>query len=218
MSIMTVDIEYELYEGCGNDGLDPAIIEEGCAKTDTGTAMTDEETAEDIDLADTGYARDKIEALLGIDTRDIIRKVADEALRQEGCPWEAMFDVLITGDEEIRAINSDNRGIDRPTDVLSFPMISFDVPGDFSICEDPAFEADYFNPDTGELMLGSIVLSVPRILAQASEYGHSVEREFAFLVAHSMFHLMGYDHMSEAEESVMKQKQYSVLDALGIVR
>lgn len=190
---MAVDIEYELYEGCPCGSMNP-------------------------DEADEGYARSVIESLLGIDTRTVIEKVSEEALRQEGCPWEVMFDVLITGDEEIKALNSANRGIDRATDVLSFPMIAYEEPGDFSVCDDPAFAADFFDPETGELMLGSIVLSVPRILAQAEEYGHSVEREFAFLVAHSMFHLMGYDHMTEEEEAVMKKKQYSVLDALGIVR
>ncbi|MBP5291879.1 MAG: rRNA maturation RNase YbeY [Lachnospiraceae bacterium] len=159
-----------------------------------------------------------MESLLGLDTRALIHEVSEEALKQEGCPWEVMFDVLMTGDEEIRVINNENRGIDRPTDVLSFPMIDFDEPGDFSICEDPSCAADFFDPETGELVLGSIVLSVPRILEQAREYGHSVKREFAFLVAHSMFHLMGYDHMTEAEEDVMKKKQYAVLDELGIVR
>ena len=78
--------------------------------------------------------------------------------------------------------------------------------------------ADYFDPDSGELVLGSIVLSVTHILAQAREYGHSVKREFAFLTAHSMFHLLGYDHMTAEDEHVMKAKQYAVLDALGITR
>lgn len=156
--------------------------------------------------------------ILELDAEGLIREVAEEALRQEGCPYEAQIEVLITGSEEIREINRDNRGIDSPTDVLSFPMIAFDEPGNFDICETPGMEADFFDPDSGELVLGNIVLCVPRIRSQAEAYGHSIKREFAFLVAHSMFHLMGYDHMNETEEAQMIAKQEAVLEALGIRR
>ena len=105
---------------------------------------------------------------------------------------------------------------DRETDVLSFPNLDFDRPGDFEISEDR--EADYFDPDTGELILGDIIISVDRIKEQAESYGHSRKREFAFLVAHSMLHLCGYDHMEEGEAKVMEAKQEQVLSSLGITR
>ena len=79
-------------------------------------------------------------------------------------------------------------------------------------------EAEFFNPDTGELMLGDMIISVDKVKAQAKEYGHSVKRELAFLVAHSMFHLFGYDHMTETEAREMESEQESVLTKLGITR
>ena len=81
-----------------------------------------------------------------------------------------------------------------------------------------AEEADSFNPESGELMLGDIVISVERAMEQAAEYGHSLKREIGFLIAHSMLHLLGYDHMEPQEAAVMEQKQEAVLEALGIRR
>ena len=113
-------------------------------------------------------------------------------------------------------MNRECRGIDRETDVLSFPNVDFEQEGVFDIDEDR--EADYFDPDTGELMLGDILISVDKVMEQAQNYGHSVRREFAFLVAHSMLHLCGYDHMEEAEAKVMERKQDEILAGLGITR
>ena len=101
-------------------------------------------------------------------------------------------------------------------DVLSFPNVDFETEGVFDIPEE--MEADYFDPDNGELILGDIILSVDRIAEQAENYGHSVKREFAFLVAHSMFHLCGYDHMEPDEATRMEEKQEAVLTALQITR
>lgn len=106
--------------------------------------------------------------------------------------------------------------MDSETDVLSFPNIAFESAGDFASVE--LCEADCFDPDSGELILGDIILSADRVLTQASEYGHSVLREFAFLTAHSMLHLCGYDHMEEREAAVMEEKQENVLKKLGITR
>ena len=100
--------------------------------------------------------------------------------------------------------------------MLSFPNVDFEREGIFDIDEDS--EADYFDPDTGELLLGDIMISADKVWEQAKCYGHSVRREFAFLVAHSMLHLCGYDHMEDAERAVMEQKQEKILDALGITR
>ena len=91
----------------------------------------------------------------------------------------------------------------------------FDTPGDFSNIEE---QEDCFHPDTGELMLGDIMISVEHVFAQAKEYGHSVRRELAFLVAHSMLHLMGYDHMEEEERRLMEERQEAILERIGITR
>ena len=108
------------------------------------------------------------------------------------------------------------RQIDNPTDVLSFPMCDFETPGDFSLLEETPEE--YFNPDTGELMMGDIVISVEKVKEQAEKYGHSETRELAFLVAHSMLHLFGYDHMEEQEAKIMEEKQKEILEQMNILR
>ena len=134
----------------------------------------------------------------------------------EGFPYEAEVNLTLTDNDGIHAINKEYRDIDAPTDVLSFPMLSYEQAGDFS-----ALEEDYednFNPDTGEIMLGDIVISVDRVREQAAAYGHSERREFAFLIVHSMLHLFGYDHMEADEAAVMEEHQRKILDALGITR
>ena len=152
---------------------------------------------------------------LAFDEEAVIRKVAEAALDSEGCPYEAEVDVLLTDAGSIREINREERGIDRATDVLSFPTLELKAPGDFSgLEEDPTL----FHPETGELLLGDMVISLDKVKEQAAEYGHSEERELAFLTAHSMFHLMGYDHEEEAERLVMEEKQEALLRRLGITR
>ena len=101
------------------------------------------------------------------------------------------------------------------TDVLSFPMLEYDQPGDFSYAEE---DESCFNPDTGELILGDIMISVPKLKEQAETYGHSDLREYAFLITHSLLHLMGYDHMESEEAKVMEEKQKEILEKLGISR
>lgn len=142
--------------------------------------------------------------------------VISEALDYMECPYEARVGVLLTDDSEIRRLNREHRGIDRPTDVLSFPMIEYGRPGDFSVLDDES--VDCFDPDSGELVLGDIVLSMDRVLSQASEYGHSVRREYAFLITHSMLHLMGYDHMTDEDALEMERLQEEILRELNIVR
>ena len=153
---------------------------------------------------------------LDFDWQETARQVAEECLRQENCPYETEISLLLTTDEEIRKINQEYRNIDAPTDVLSFPLVDYETPGDFSLAEER--ETEYFNPETGELMLGDMILSVDKVLEQAEKYAHSVRREFAFLITHSMFHLMGYDHMEPEEARVMEEKQRGVLDVLNIRR
>lgn len=153
---------------------------------------------------------------LDLDYEPLINKVVERALETEDCPYEVELNVILTDNKEIQAINKEYRQIDAPTDVLSFPMVDYEVPADFSHLEE---EADnYFNPETGELLLGDIIISVEKVMGQAAEYGHSIERELGFLVAHSMLHLFGYDHMEEEERAVMEEKQRAILDSLQITR
>lgn len=153
---------------------------------------------------------------LKIPYEEIIRKVINEALDYADCPYEAELNVILTDNESIHQINLETREIDRPTDVLSFPTLEYEVPGDFSvISEEDSYD---FNPDTGELMLGDIVISVDKVEEQAEAYGHSEERELGFLIAHSMLHLFGYDHMEDEERIVMETKQEEILKRCNILR
>ncbi len=146
-------------------------------------------------------------------TIEMVIKAACEYVK---CPYEAEVSVLITDEEGIHAYNREYRDIDRPTDVLSFPAVDYDAPMDFSyVVEDPNA---YLNPETQELMLGDIILCKERILSQAEEYGHSVYREFAFLITHSMLHLFGFDHMTPEEEKEMFSCQEDILNQLQILR
>lgn len=157
---------------------------------------------------------------LKLDYENIITEVVNAAMDYEKCPYEAEINVILTDNEAIHAINLEHRQVNRATDVLSFPMIDYESPADFDSLEDDmnVNTEDYFNPDSGELMLGDIVISVEKVIEQAEKYGHSEKRELAFLVAHSMMHLFGYDHMEEEEAKVMEQKQNEVLEQLGICR
>ena len=124
---------------------------------------------------------------------DLLRQVIPAALEAEGVavPWEV--DVLFTDDAGIHAINLEQRGVDRPTDVLSFPMFEF-IPG-----QPPTDDADA-DPETGLVPLGDMVISLERARAQGEEYGHGTEREVAYLAVHSVLHLLGYDHLDEGVE------------------
>ena len=153
---------------------------------------------------------------LGIDAQETAELVVTRVLDYMECPYEAQVSVLVTDEDVIHGLNLAHRGIDRATDVLSFPMTVYEKPGDFAFLEEDG--EDCFDPDTGELLLGDIVICAARVLSQARDYGHGVRREFAFLVAHSMLHLLGYDHMEEGEAAVMEQKQEEILQQLSILR
>jgi len=151
-----------------------------------------------------------------VDTKALAKRVIEAALDFEHCPYEAEINLLLTNDKEIHRINLEYRGIDSPTDVLSFPMLEYKMPADFSVAEEGV--CDCFHPETGELVLGDIILSMEKVKEQAVKYGHSEEREFAFLITHSMLHLFGYDHMVPEEAKVMEDKQTAILHALNILR
>ena len=138
--------------------------------------------------------------------QELIAKAAEAALIYEQFPQDAEVEVLIASLEEIHQINLEQRGIDRPTDVLSFPM------------EEDPFNAEP-DPLSSSVFLGSMVLCPERAKAQAEEYGHSLEREIAFLTVHSILHLLGYDHeLGEEDEREMFQKQEDVLKGMGLTR
>ena len=136
----------------------------------------------------------------------VIESVALHALEYEKFSKECEISVSIVDNEEIREINKQFRGIDRPTDVLSFPQLTFEegeIPD---------------KNENDEIVLGDIIISLERAAEQAEEYGHSLKREVAFLTAHSMLHLLGYDHMEPEEEKVMFAKQKEILEIAGIPR
>ncbi len=141
----------------------------------------------------------------------LIEKTIELCMKAEKLAKAYEVSVLIVDDEEIRAINKEHRDIDKSTDVLSFPMAEFE---NGELISD---EGDY-DLEFEELMLGDIIISAEVAKRQADEYGHSFEREIAFLTAHSCFHLLGYDHMEEEEEKLMIGKQESILQQMGLTR
>lgn len=158
----------------------------------------------------------EIGAKLPFDVEKTVGLVAEAILNAERCPYEVEINILLTDNNGIHEFNKEYRGIDRETDVLSFPNVDYKEPANYENIERD--KVSYFNPDTEELMLGDIIISIDRVYEQAEQYGHSVLREFSFLVAHSMLHLLGYDHMMPEEASVMEEKQEAILTILGITR
>ena len=154
------------------------------------------------------------EEKLHIPYRKITTKAVEACIEAEKCPYEAEVSVTIVDGPAIRELNRDYRGIDKETDVLSFPMLEFPAPDD---CDEACTE-DSFNPETGELVLGDIVLNAARVRSQAEEYGHTRTRELAFLTVHSMLHLFGYDHMEDEEREVMEARQRIILEGMGCRR
>lgn len=150
--------------------------------------------------------------------REDMETVIREILHTEQCPYECEVNITFTDDEGIRQVNREFRELNVPTDVLSFPMTDYGQPGDFSCLESDEAKISCFNPETGELLLGDIIISLERAQEQAREYGHSEQREICFLVAHSMLHLLGYDHIEEDERLRMEKKQSDILEYMGITR
>ena len=148
--------------------------------------------------------------------QEVAEAVISETLDYEDCPYEVQVNIILTSNDEIQQINLEQRGVDAPTDVLSFPMIEYAYPSDFTVLEADGMSC--FEPETGELILGDIVISVDKVIEQAEKYNHGVKREYAFLIAHSMLHLFGYDHMDEVERENMELRQDEILNRLGITR
>ncbi len=149
------------------------------------------------------------------DEKEAALSIVEKTLDVMDFPYEATVDITLVDNNAIHELNLQNRNIDSPTDVLSFPMIEYESAGNFDTIGD---QDDVFDPDTDEAMLGDIILSYEKIDEQAKEYGHSQFREFAFLITHSMLHLLGFDHMEDEERLVMEEWQRKILDELGIKR
>ena len=162
------------------------------------------------------YLEEEVEVDFDFDYKMLADKVISYCLESQNFPYEAEINLTLTNNEGIHIINREYRQIDRPTDVLSFPMLSYEEPGDFSFLSDEN-EGD-FNPDTGEAILGDIIISVDKVKEQANEYGHSMSREFAFLITHSMLHLFGYDHIEKEDAVIMEPLQEKILNELEIYR
>ncbi|MEG1858278.1 MAG: rRNA maturation RNase YbeY [Pseudoflavonifractor sp.] len=144
---------------------------------------------------------------------DLLKTTIAAALEAEGVKLACEVDVLLTDDEGIWEINREQRSVDRPTDVLSFPMFEF-TPG-----VPPEADRAEPDPDTGLLPLGDMVISVERAVAQAEEFGHSPKREIAYLAVHSVLHLLGYDHMDDGPmQKQMRAREEEILGGLGITR
>lgn len=161
------------------------------------------------------YIENEYEHKIDIDYENIISSVIDEALDFIKCPYECEVNVTIVDNATIHEINKEQRKIDNATDVLSFPLLEYGQAGQFQEFDDMP---ECFHPDTGELMLGDIVISYDKVLSQAQEYNHSAKRELAFLTAHSMLHLFGFDHMEDNERIEMEKMQNIILQNLGITR
>ena len=141
---------------------------------------------------------------------DMIAKAAEAVLKCENHDFDAEISVTLTDNEKIREINSEHRGIDKETDVLSFPLYDFDTPSVFS--------EDQVLIDGDVRVLGDIVISVEKIIEQAGEYGHSTERVMSYMAVHSMLHLLGYDHMTDEDKTLMRSREDAVMQYLGITR
>ena len=152
---------------------------------------------------------------LPIACEELAEQVIETALDYIGCPYETQVNLLLTQNEQIHEMNREFREIDRPTDVLSFPMIDYPEPGTFDFLEEVD---DCFDPESGELILGDIVISKEKVLEQAEEFGHSFEREILYLFVHSVLHLLGYDHMEEGEKKVMRAREEKIMEHIDVLR
>ncbi len=168
-----------------------------------------------IDIDEEAVINSEFKLEDGRDYRDAIKDAIYAAHKEVKCPYDIEVNVMITDNNGIHEINRDTREIDRPTDVLSFPTLEYDEPGDFSHISPK--NVYLFNPETNELIFGDIVLSSDKIVEQAKEYGHSILRELSFLVIHSMLHLSGYDHMEEDGDTMEKLGE-KILEDMNITR
>lgn len=146
----------------------------------------------------------------------LMQRAADAALAAEGVSRPCAATIRLCGDEDIRAVNRAYRGIDRATDVLSFPTVRY--PSGVTAGRADKLIRQAYDDELNACMLGDLVISVPRAISQAEEYGHSPEREAAYLTVHGLCHLMGYDHMEEQDKRSMRTMEEKILAAIGMTR
>ena len=164
----------------------------------------------------TFYVENETDEEFSFDIDELIKTLTGSVIKRFDIPYELSLNVTFTDDETIREINREFRNIDSSTDVLSFPALEFEKPGDFSVISED--DPECFDPDTGELIFGDIMISLEHAGKQAVEYGHSYKREIAFLLTHSLLHLSGFDHIDDEERKVMEELQDEILDEIGITR
>lgn len=154
--------------------------------------------------------------LLDEQARALMQRCADAAEKTEGVKAPLSVFISVVDDEEIRVINREQRGKDMSTDVLSFPSVNYPSGKTAGCCE--ALLRREYDPETRACMLGDIIISMDHVRAQAEEYGHSIQRESGYLLTHGLFHLMGYDHMTDADKPVMRAMEERALASIGLTR
>lgn len=153
---------------------------------------------------------------VGDDIAALIEKAIKSSLDYESFNKPVEISMIITDNHGIQEINRQYRNIDSPTDILSFPMLDFDEDYDYEGEVETGIED--VNPESGEVVLGDIVLSIEKAFEQAEEYGHSLYREIAFLIVHSVLHLLGYDHIEEKDRLIMREKEEAILMSMDLQR
>ena len=148
---------------------------------------------------------------------DLLKNVIEFALKEEEVDVECEVSLLFVDNDEMREINNETRGIDRATDVLSFPMLDYENKKVFKEMY-KNYEFSQSDCDGEELVLGDVVLSLEKALEQSKEFNHSFEREASYLVVHSILHLLGYDHMEEDDKVIMRKREEEILNKLNITR
>ena len=154
--------------------------------------------------------------LLDEQARELMQRCADAAQETEGVNVPLAVFISIVGDDEIQEINREQRGKDASTDVLSFPTVNYPEGKTAGSCE-KLLKREY-DPEIGACLIGDIVISMDHVRAQAAEYGHSERRESGYLLTHGLFHLMGYDHMTDTDKPVMRAMEEKSLASIGLVR
>lgn len=154
--------------------------------------------------------------LLDEQARALMQRCADAAQQAEGVSIPLAVFISIVNDDEIQVINREQRNKDASTDVLSFPTVNYPAGKTAGDCE-KLLRREY-DPEMGACLLGDIIISMDHVRAQAAEYGHSEQRESGYLITHGLFHLMGYDHMTETDKPVMRAMEERALASIGLTR
>ena len=154
--------------------------------------------------------------LLDDQARALMQRCADSAEKTEGVTVPLYAFIQVVTDEEIQVVNREQRNKDASTDVLSFPTVNYPAGKTAGACE-RLLKREY-DPEIGACVIGDIIISMDHVRAQAQEYGHSVQRESGYLITHGLFHLMGYDHMTDTDKPVMRAMEEKALRAIGLTR